>query len=162
LIGVLVSSATKKTVSQYLSEKVWAPFGMEQDAIWMLGATGHEISGCCISATLRDYARFGLFMLGNGIVGGNKVLPDGWIEKATVKQADIGNPGHGYGFQWWTYDDGSYAAQGIFGQGIFIDPKRKLVIASNGNWPTATDPEGVGAERQQFYKAVQEAVDATN
>ena len=66
LIGVLVSQATKKTLSQYLSEKVWAPFGMEQDASWLLGPTGHEISGCCIQASTRDYARFGLFMLGGG------------------------------------------------------------------------------------------------
>ncbi len=156
LIGVLVSSATGKTLSAYLSEKLWKPFGMEGEAIWMLGRTGHEIAGCCISARLRDYARFGLFMLD----GGRNVLPDGWIKEATTKQAEIDQPGKGYGFQWWTNDDGSYAAQGIFGQGIFIDPKRKLIIASNGNWPTATDPEGVGKEREAMYHAVQAAVDA--
>ena len=156
LIGVLVSSATGKTLSAYLSEKLWKPFGMEGEAIWMLGRTGHEIAGCCISARLRDYARFGLFMLD----GGKNVLPDGWIKEATTKQAEIDQPGKGYGFQWWTNDDGSYAAQGIFGQGIFIDPKRKLIIASNGNWPTATDPDGVGKEREAMYKAVQAAVDA--
>lgn len=156
LIGVLVSSATGKTLSDYASEKLWKPIGMERDGFWMLGSTGHEISGCCVSATLRDYARFGLFMLG----GGKTVLPEGWIAQATTKQADIGQPGRGYGFQWWTNDDGSYAAQGIFGQGIFIDPKRKLVVASNGNWPTATDPEGVGKAREAFYRAVQQAVDA--
>jgi CubicO group peptidase (beta-lactamase class C family) len=160
LIGVLVSSATGKTVSAYLAEKIWGPFGMEQDAVWMLGPTGHEISGCCISASLRDYARFGQFIMGGGIADGKAVLPDGWIAAATTKQADIGTPGRGYGYQWWTNDDGSFAAQGIFGQGIFIDPKRKLVIATNGNWPTATDPDGVGAERERFYKAVQAAVDA--
>lgn len=160
LIGVLVSSATGKTLSQYLSEKVWKPFGMEHDAVWMVGATNHEISGCCISATLRDYARFGEFILGGGKAGGKDVLPDGWLAQATVKQADIAFPGRGYGFQWWTNDDGSFAAQGIFGQGIFVDPKRKLVIASNGNWPTATDPEGVGKQRLEFYKAVQQAIDA--
>jgi CubicO group peptidase (beta-lactamase class C family) len=160
LIGVLVSSAVKKPLSQYLSEKVWKPFGMEQDAIWLLGTTGHEISGCCISAALRDYARLGQFMLGGGMAAGKPVLPEGWIAQATTKQADIATPGRGYGFQWWTNDDGSYAAQGIFGQGIFIDPKRKLVIASNGNWPTATDPDGVGAERLAFYKNVQYAIDA--
>ena len=159
LIGVLVSSATGKSLSAYLSEKVWKPFGMERDAIWMLGATGHEISGCCISATLRDYARFGMFILGGGVAGGKMVLPDDWLAHATTKQADIAVPGRGYGYQWWTNDDGSFAAQGIFGQGIFIDPKRKLVIASNGNWPHATDPEGVGAERLAFYKAVQRAID---
>jgi CubicO group peptidase (beta-lactamase class C family) len=159
LIGVLVSSATGKTLSAYLSEKVWKPFGMEQDAIWMLGATGHEISGCCISASLKDYARLGQFVLVGGVAGGVKIVPDGWFDLATTKQADIGVPGRGYGYQWWTNDDGSFAAQGIFGQGIFIDPKRKLVIASNGNWPTATDPEGVGAAREAFYKSVQAAVD---
>ncbi len=160
LIGVLVSSATGKTLSAYLSEKIWKPFGMEGEAIWMLGRTGHEIAGCCISARLRDYARFGLFILGGGKAGGRDVLPADWLPQAVRKQAEIDQPGRGYGFQWWTYDDGSFAAQGIFGQGIFIDPKRKLVIASNGNWPTATDPEGVGKEREEMYKAVQAAVDA--
>ncbi|MBN8846193.1 MAG: serine hydrolase [Sphingomonadales bacterium] len=159
LIGVLVSSATGKTLSDYLSEKLWKPFGMEQDAVWMLGPTGHEISGCCISASLRDYARVGQFVLNGGVAGGKKVLPDDWLASATTKQADIDLPGRGYGYQWWTNDDGSFAAQGIFGQGIFIDPKRKLIIASNGNWPTATDPEGVGKAREAFYKAVQAAVD---
>ena len=160
LIGVLVSSATKKPLAQYLSEKVWKPYGMEQDAFWVLDATNHEISGCCVSAELRDYARFGQFIMDGAIAGGTRVVPDDWLAQATVKQADIAQPGRGYGFQWWTNDDGSFAAQGIFGQGIFIDPKRHLIIASNGNWPKATDPEGVGAERERFYKAVQAAIDA--
>src|SRR3546814_12712140 len=132
---------------------------MEADGVWRLGPTGHEISGCCVSARLRDYARFGLFILGGGVAGGETVLPDDWLAAATTKQADIDIPGRGYGYQWWSNDDGSFAAQGIFGQGIFIDPQRKLVIASNGNWPTETDPEGAGAPREAFYKAGQGAVD---
>jgi CubicO group peptidase (beta-lactamase class C family) len=161
LIGVLASSATNKTLSEYLSEKIWKPFGMEQDATWLLGSTGHEISGCCIQAATRDYARFGLFIMGGGIADGEKVLPDGWIAQATTKQADIGLPGHGYGYQWWTLDDDAYLAQGIFGQGIFIDPKRQLVIASNGNWPQATDSQGgdQSKERLAFYRQVQLAID---
>jgi CubicO group peptidase (beta-lactamase class C family) len=160
LIGVLVSSATKKTLSSYLSEKVWAPFGMEQDASWLLGSTGHEISGCCIQASTRDYARFGAFIMGGAKINGVGLLPDDWLAPAKSKQADIGMAGKGYGYQWWTYDDSSFAAQGIFGQGIFIDPKRNLVIASNSNWPKATDPDTVGVQREAFYKAVQAAVDA--
>ena len=162
LIGVLVSSATKKTLSAYLSEKIWAPFGMEQDASWLLGSTGHEISGCCIQASTRDYARMGLFMLGGGMAGGNAVLPDGWIAAATTRQADTGEADSGYGYQWWTMNDGTYAAQGIFGQGIFIDPKRKLVIASNSNWPQATDRQGgdQAQKRGLFYKQVQLAIDS--
>ena len=159
LIGVLVSSATGKTLAQYLSEKIWAPFGMEQNATWSLGSTGHEISGCCMQAAVKDFARFGVFMLEGGLVSGQPILPEGWISAATSKQVNIGEPGAGYGYQWWTYDDGSFAAQGIFGQGIFVDPKRKLVIASNSNWPKAVDAKTVGAQRQAFYKAVQIAID---
>lgn len=159
LIGVLVSSATKKPLAQYLQEKVWQQAGMESPATWLLGASGHEIAGCCIQATTRDYARFGLFVLGGGVAGGKQIVPPDWFAQATVKQKDIGDPGHGYGYQWWTYDDGSVAAQGIFGQGIFIDPKRKLVIASNANWTRATkgpEPEA----REAFYKQVQALIDA--
>jgi len=161
LIGVLVSSATKKKLSNYLSEKVWRPFGMEHDASWLLGSTGHEISGCCLQASTRDFARFGLFVLGGGIAEGKSVLPDGWIAEATTKYADVDSSGNGYGYQWWTVNDGSYQAQGIFGQGIFIDPKRKLVIASNGNWPKATDSKGYDQEQKRFlfYKQVQLAID---
>ena len=161
LIGVLVSSAAKKNLSDYLSEKVWRSFGMEQDASWLLGSTGHEISGCCLQASTRDFARFGLFILGGGMAEGKSVLPDGWIAAATTKQADTNQVKGGYGYQWWTVNDGSYAAQGIFGQGIFIDPKRKLIIASNSNWPQATDRQGgdQGEKRAVFYKQVQLAID---
>lgn len=162
LIGVLASSATNKPLAEYLSEKIWKPFGMQQDATWLLGSTGHEISGCCVQAATRDYARFGLFMLGGGIAGGKQVLPEGWITEATHKQVDIGVPGRGYGYQWWTLDDGAYMAQGIFGQSIFIDPNRQLVIAANSNWPQATDRQGgtQGKDRLAFYRQVQQAIDA--
>ncbi len=161
LVGVLVSSATGKPLAQYLQEKVWQPFGMEGDATWLLSSTGHEIAGCCLQVSTRDYARFGLFVLANGAAGGKQVVPADWFVQAARKQKDIGQPGKGYGFQWWTYDDGSVAAQGIFGQGIFIDPKRRLVIASNSNWTRATKgPEP--AAREAFYKQVQAAIDAGN
>jgi CubicO group peptidase (beta-lactamase class C family) len=160
LIGVLVSSAVKKPLAQYLQEKVWQPAGMEARATWLLGKTGHEIAGCCLQAATRDFARFGLFVLANGVGrDGKAVVPADWFAQATHKQKDIGDPGKGYGFQWWTYDDGSVAAQGIFGQGIFIDPKRKLVIASNADW-TRADEGPEPAAREAFYKQVQALVDA--
>ena len=88
-------------------------------------------------------------------------MPDGWIAAATTKHADTSQAEFGYGYQWWTMNDGSYAARGIFGQGIFIDPKRKLIIASNSNWPHATDSQGgdQGEKRLMFYKQVQLAID---
>jgi CubicO group peptidase (beta-lactamase class C family) len=156
---VLVSEVTGKPLAEYLSEKVWAPYGMEQDATWLLGASGLEIGGCCIQAATRDYARFGQFIMDGAMAGGERIVPDDWLAMATTKQADIGAPGYGYGYQWWTYDDGTFAAQGIFGQGIFIDPARKLVIASNSNWPNASGQGVEGQQRSAFYKSVQEGID---
>jgi CubicO group peptidase (beta-lactamase class C family) len=160
LVGVLVARATKKTLSDYLSEKIWRPAGMAQQATWILSKTGQEISGCCLQAATRDFARFGQFILSGAQINGQPTLPDGWLSEATTSRTGIGQPGRGYGYQWWTYEDGSFAARGIFGQGIFIDPARQLVIASNANWGNnATDPTATAA-REAFYVAVQQAVDA--
>ncbi len=159
LVGILVSQATKKPLAAYLSEKIWVPAGMEQQATWILSKTGQEISGCCLQAATRDFARFGQFILNGGKAGAQGIAPQGWLAEATATQADIGQPGRGYGYFWWTYADGSYAARGIFGQGIFIDPKRRLVIASNANWAGGARDRGASAAREAFYRAVQKAID---
>ena len=159
LVGTLVQQATKKPLATYLAEKVWGPAGMEQQATWLLSKTGKEIGGCCVQAAPRDYARIGLFILNGAMVNGQSIVPDGWWAQATTKRTDIGQPGRGYGYQWWTYDDGSYAARGIFGQGIFIDPKRKLVIVTNANWAGGARDQAATAAREAFYSEVQKAID---
>ncbi len=159
LIGVLVTAATGQPLAEYMSEKIWKPYGMSKDATWLLGSTEQEIGGCCIQASTRDFARFGQFMLDGGMADGRSVLPEGWIEKATRERIGTTRSRKGYGYQWWTYNDGSYAAGGIFGQGIFIDPARRLVVAINGNWPIASDENTVEAKRDAFYRRVQTAID---
>jgi CubicO group peptidase (beta-lactamase class C family) len=158
LIGILVGEATGQTVAEYLTEKIWQPFGMENRASWLLGLDGSEISGCCIQASLRDFARYGLFVLEDGKIDGTTILPEGWFDMATRKQADIGRSGEGYGYQWWTFDDGSFTARGIFGQTIFIDPKRQLVVAFNGNWKNATNGE-LNRQRFEFIDTVRVKID---
>jgi CubicO group peptidase (beta-lactamase class C family) len=159
LIGVLVTAATHKTLADYLSEKIWKPFGMEQDAVWMIDDRGQESGGCCLSVSLHDYGRMGLFMLGGAVAAGKPVTPDGWVTAATHKQADIGAPGQGYGYQWWTEDTGAYDAIGIFGQAIHIDPKRKLVVVLSSAWPHATGHD-LSIARRALFDAVDKALDA--
>lgn len=159
LIGVLVSSAVHKPLAQYLSEKIWAPLGMEGEATWLFDKTGHEIAGCCLQARTRDFARMGLLVLDNGVIAGKPIVPADWFAQATTKQQDIGEPGHGYGFQWWTFDDGAVAARGIFGQSIFIDRKRRLVIASNADYARA-DAGPEFPAREAFERQVQALIDA--
>lgn len=153
LIGVLVSKATGKTLAQYAEEKIWRPFGMERDLFWMVDAGGQDIGGCCISVSLRDYARIGQFVLADGMAAGKRVVPSGWFAAATHGQVGTGRPGSGYGYQWWTSADGSFQAQGIFGQLIYIDPARKLVVAMSSAWPKATDL-ALGTARMAFVQSV--------
>lgn len=156
LIGVLVTRATGKSLIAYAEEKIWRPFGMEKPLFWMVDTGGNNIGGCCLSASLRDYARIGQFVLG----GGKGVVPKGWFADATKAWSPVPGPGgRGYGYQWWTNADGSFQAQGIFGQIIHIDPKRKLVIAMSSAWPTATGRE-LSAARAKFLDEIKAELDA--
>ena len=151
LAGILVSNAVGKPLADYLSDKIWAPFGMERDAAWIEDTAGHERGGCCLSMTLRDYGRFGLFMLGGGNAAGRRVLPAGWVEDAT--RPHIADPG--YGYFWWT-TPGGYEAEGIFGQAIAVFPADHLVVAINSAWPKADAP-GLWAAQRAFLKAIRAA-----
>ncbi|HXC57079.1 MAG TPA: serine hydrolase [Rhizomicrobium sp.] len=137
LLGIVLEHATHKHLADYLSQKIWSKFGMESDAVWMDDSGGHEIGGCCIAMTLRDYGRFGLFVMNGGMAGGEQVVPPDYLSAATSKQVDIGDPTAGYGYQWWTVQGGIYQALGIFGQSITVVPSEHLVIVINSAWPTA-------------------------
>lgn len=140
LIGVLVSKAIgDRSIATYLSEKIWSQYGFEQDAFWMTDPTGHEVSGCCISASLRDYALMGVITLTDGLELGNyEAVEKGWIAEATRAHVTLNAAGFGYGYQWWTYPGEMYGGQGIFGQSITVDPKTKTVVAIVSAWPRAT------------------------
>lgn len=140
LIGVLVSKAIGgRSIATYLSEKIWSKYGFEQDAFWMTDPSGHEVSGCCLSASLRDYALMGVMTLKDGFqLGNHEAVNRGWIAEATRPHVTFNAAGFGYGYQWWTYPGGLYGGQGIFGQSITIDPTTKTVVAMVGAWPRAT------------------------
>lgn len=159
LVGVLIEKATGKSLAQYLSQRIWRPYGMQEDAYWEVDAGGGNIGGCCVSAALRDYGRVGQFLLDGGRAGGKQVLPSWWIKEATSKQADIGDPNFGYGYQWWTESNGSYDAIGIFGQMIHVDPKHRLVIVTLSNWAKPTD-DGLSAKRKALVKRITQSATA--
>ena len=160
LIGVVVARATKKDLATYASEKIWARYGMEQDATWMVDRTGNVHGGCCIAATTLDYARVGQFILEGARVDGQSIVADGWLEAATRRQIDNGQSGGGYGYQWWTRDNGSFSAVGIHGQQIHIDPSRRLVIVINSVPPEAILSKENLAARIALFDAIRAAIDA--
>jgi CubicO group peptidase (beta-lactamase class C family) len=151
LAGAVLRAAIGNNLANYMTDKIWQPFGMEADANWLLhGQGGGERGGCCISATLRDYGRLGLFALGNGTLpDGSQVLPENWMEEATApsKASD------GYGYLWWLEAEGVYRAAGIYGQGIYINPAKDLVVVTLGAWNTAVGQD-YGRHRDGFFAAV--------
>jgi CubicO group peptidase (beta-lactamase class C family) len=155
LVGNLLRSAIGNNLSSYLEQKIWQPFGMEADAAWGLTEPGGgEFGGCCISATLRDYGRIGLFALNNGrLPDGTPVLPKDWMKESTTPSK--GAPY--YGYLWWLLGDGAYRASGIFGQGIYIDPAANLVIAMHSARPHASRRED-SALQLAMYRAVANAL----
>lgn len=158
LVGILVSKAVGKPLSTYLSETLWSAAGMEQDAVWVDDVAGHERGGCCMSMTLRDYARIGQFMLEGGKGQGRQILPDGWVADATAQHVAFpaGGVETGYGYFWWIIE-GGYAAEGIFGQQIIIYPKENLVIAINSAWPAASKDE-LWRAQDAFARAIRASV----
>ena len=144
----IVIGATGKKMADYLAEKIWQPYGMEADAEWWLdSADGNEIGGSGLSATLRDFARFGQFFLDGGMIDGTPVLPDGWTDTAGVPVTLAGGDSVEYGLMWWpgwteaAIEDKAYLAIGIQGQNIYINPAENVVIAV-----TAAQPEPLGKE----------------
>jgi CubicO group peptidase (beta-lactamase class C family) len=158
LVGVLVADATGKKLADYLSEKIWRTYGMERDAEWMIDDVGDEQGGCCLAVTLRDYGRFGQFILDGAQINGQSIVSANWLSDATRTQVSLGG-GSGYGYQWWTRDDGTFEGRGIYGQTLHIDRSRDLVIVINSATEEPTN-RASGEARQGFIATVSAALDA--
>ncbi len=134
LVGAVLEGATHQPLSRYLSETLWSRLGMEQDATWWLESPGGMgLAGSGLGATLRDYGRFGQFVLEDGEVGGERLVPEGWFQEAG-KAHTFGGKTVDYGYLWWplpkgdSIHEGAFEARGIFGQHIYINPREKLVV----------------------------------
>ena len=161
--GAVVRSAVGRPLAQYLSERIWAKAGMESDATWWLeSAGGLEIGGSGLSATLRDYGRFGLFLMNGGVAGGEKILPDGWVRDAGSSKT-IGGKVVDYGYMIWPLsaksgaaNQGAFQSLGIYGQHIYVNPRENVVIVVWGALPKPTGKEVIADE--DFFAAATAAL----
>jgi len=153
LLGAVIAAATGRTLADYMSEKIWRPFGMEFEGYYTLESDGgQEIGGSRAGMALRDIGRFALFVLEDGVAGGRRVLPEGWIDAAARRAFDVPasfGAAHrralgitGYGFSWWLREDGAMLAMGHSGQRIFVDRPRALAVVSLAAYP---EPRYAGA-----------------
>ena len=167
VLGLVLRAAVGRPLAQYLSEKIWQPMGAEADATWLVDKAGNETGFCCINATLRDFGRFGLLLANGGARDGKQIIPAKWVKAATHPSAMHLRIGFaathtGYGYQTWILGqpdgrprggrhpreggDPVFAAFGVRGQAIYVDPATKIVMVHTAVWDENVDREARSAQ----------------
>ncbi len=141
---VLKRALKRRTITQYTQERLWQPLGMEHDGLWSLDReNGFERSWCCLSATARDLAKFGMLYRDGGLWRGRQVVSNSWIDDSTRKggyspeewrRSDVSPGLWNYGYQWWLADRerGDFLSIGKDGQYIYVDPQNDMVVVRLG------------------------------
>ena len=161
VLGLVLRAAVGMPLADYLSRKIWQPMGAEADATWIVDAAGYELGYVGINATLRDWGRFGLLLAGYGELDGKRIIPAEWVRAATHPAAPHLRVGtatrlNGYGYQTWVIDERDrFAALGLHGQAIFVDPHTKLVVVHTAVHRTA-DSRSRGAQFRFFHRVLGE------
>jgi CubicO group peptidase (beta-lactamase class C family) len=131
VIGMVIRAATGQDIPDLMTSRILAPLGLEAAPYYLSDGQGVSFVLGGLNMRTRDYARFGQMILQGGAWQGRQVVPEVWVEAMTAPQAADGTA---YGFQWWIPPDampGEVMARGIYGQWIYINPGRGVVIAVN-------------------------------
>lgn len=123
-------------IEEYARRRLFDPIGMTS-AVMQFDAAGTFVGSSYLFATARDFARFGELYLRDGVWGGTRVLPEGWVDLARTPLSYSPEDGLYYGEHWWVWDDeyGTFAAQGYEGQYIVVVPALDAVIVRLGKTP---------------------------
>ena len=162
-LGWIISRTTGKAVNDLLSERIWQKIGAEQSAYMTVDSKGTPFAGGGISAGLHDMARIGSLMLNKGEINGERLFPAAVVDhieaggdkkvfaKAGYNQLKNGS----YKSMWWLFNNPTpiYAARGVHGQTIYVDPAADMIIVRFASYPEASngkiDPTSLPA-----YKAL--------
>ena len=165
VLGLVLEHATGKPLNEYAEEKLWKKIGPESDAFFYRGPRQANICAFgCFNATLRDYARFGLMAMRGGQLGTERVVAESWIHQSTTPDAPYLQPKPskkndatqiGYQYQWWIPygNDHAFVAMGIYGQMIYVNPVKHVVIAQNSAWPEP-DTDAQWDESLKCFEAI--------
>lgn len=140
LLAMVVETATKKSISEYTSEKFWIPMGAVNSALWSLDdENGIEKAYCCFNSNARDFARWGQLILNYGTWGNDTLISADYI-RALIQPANLldetGNKINYYGYQWWIHDANDWNVpymRGILGQYVFAIPEENAVVVRLGH-----------------------------
>lgn len=145
----ILARATGKPIQALFEDYCWSKLGMEQDAYLHVDPVGTAFAGGGLSLALRDLARFGEMMRNGGRYRGEQIIPAAAVADIMkgASPADFAKaeykllPGWSYRSQWWVShnEHGAYAARGIHGQTVYIDPKAEMVVARFASHPLSAN-----------------------
>ena len=164
-LGWILSRVTGKDLARLLSQRIWSRMGAEQDGYMTVDARGTPFAGGGLSAGMRDLGRIGLLMLNGGSINGQRLFPKeamvniraGGDKMAFARAGYKTLKGGSYRSMWWVLHNkhGAFAARGVHGQTIYVDPTAEMIIVRLASFPTAKnakiDPTSLPA-----YQAVAE------
>ena len=146
-LGWIISRVTGMEVTELLSQRIWSRMGAEQDGYMTVDGRGVPFAGGGLSAGLRDLGRIGLLMLNEGEINGERLFPsqvvanirEGGSRAAFASAGYTTLEGGSYRSMWWLFhnDNGAFAARGVYGQTIYIDPAADMVLVRLASFPTA-------------------------
>jgi len=163
MLGWIISRVTGKAVTDLASERLWRRMGAEQDAYQTVDGKGVPFAGGGVTAGLRDLGRLGQLMLNRGEINGTRLFPEEVVASISAggDPSKFGGfptiPNGSYTSQWWVFhnEHGAYAARGVHGQTIYVDPRAEMVLVRLASFPRAQngfiDPTSLPA-----YQAVAE------
>lgn len=164
-LGWIISRVSGKAVTELLSERIWSRMGAEQDAYIAVDGRGTPFAGGGMSAGLRDLGRIGLLMLNEGEINGDRLFPASVVEGIRAggskdlfaKAGYTTLEGGSYRGMWWILhnDHGAFAARGVYGQTIYVDPTADMVLVRFSSFPTAKNAQ-IDPTSLPAYQAVAE------
>lgn len=166
ILGEVIKNATGYSLAEYMEEKLWRKLGVAQDAYWTL-SNGTELAMGGLSVSLEDYARFARLYLNEGMYNGEQILPVEWVRDSMDISAEYSKPGAnldaynaiGYGYQWWRPegDEGEFMAIGVYGQWIYVNPAKHVIIVKTSADPDFMD-KGYELKHVEFFRAVADGI----
>ena len=156
VIGMVIRGATGRPIPDLMSERIVGPLGLERDGLYI--TDGAEVAFVLggLNFTSRDYARFGLMVLQDGSYDGRQVVPAEWITQATTPSAPTAPGQPRYGYQWWIPEDagpGEFYAIGVYGQYLYFDQPRGVLIVATGADRGFDDP-GVNDGNIEMFRRI--------
>jgi CubicO group peptidase (beta-lactamase class C family) len=161
VIAMVLRGATGRSLPDLMAQRLIAPLGPEDVPLMITDAHGVGFALGGLNMRTRDYARFGQMVAQGGLWQDQRILPEGWVERSTQFTAPTAPDQSKYALQWWGASDaknGDFFARGVYGQYIYIDQARDVVIVMN-----AADRQfrntGINQQNIQMFRQIAASFD---